>query len=173
MLKFLVRGKGRFIFCFLALTLWQCPCFAQSCDQSPNQQASAADQPVPPAIQRQLDAMKKRIDALEAELKNRTAQAQTAESAKKAPSTTSERAAISTVPRGEVASSATNEGRTESSLLASAQMNSDAPQAEAVTTEKKGAIGAVRVCGLHLAERKQPREESASRYEVLYARIPS
>ncbi len=66
MLKFLVRCKGRFIFCFLALTLWQCPCFAQSGDKLPKLRTSAADQPVPPAMPKQLDAAKKRIDAREA-----------------------------------------------------------------------------------------------------------
>lgn len=107
MLKFLVRCMGRFTFCFLALILWQYPCFAQTANPSPDQQASAADQPEPPAIQKQLDAMKKCIDALEAELKNQTAQAQTAESPTKAPSTASERAAISVAgTRSEVASSA-------------------------------------------------------------------
>ena len=74
MLKFLVRCKGRFIFCLLVLTLWQCVCFAQSSTPPPSQQASAADRPVPSAIQKQLDAMKKRIDELEAELKSKNAQ---------------------------------------------------------------------------------------------------
>ncbi|MHB8525198.1 MAG: hypothetical protein ACYDD2_03460, partial [Candidatus Acidiferrales bacterium] len=73
---------------------------------------------MPPAIQKQLDAMKKRIDALEAELKERTAQTQTAESATKAPSTASESAAISgDAPRGEIASGANDDPQSESAMV--------------------------------------------------------
>ena len=66
----------RLIFCGLVLMLGPCAVFAQSADRSPDPQASAEDQGVPPAIQKQLDAMKQRIDELEAELKNKNAQQQ-------------------------------------------------------------------------------------------------
>lgn len=166
MRNFMLCGKWQLGFYVCLLLFWQCPCFAQSSTPSPGQQASTGDQPVPPAIQKQLDAMEKRIDALEAELKNRTAQGQTAESATKALSTTSESAATSSrALRGEGASGTNDDsgseaatvtpltspskrdsaiegdiqGKIESSSLASAQVKSDAPQAEAAAPEKKKA----------------------------------
>ena len=53
----------------LFLALGYTPCFAQDVNEAPKQQADDADQPIPPAIAKQLDAMRKRIDELEAELK--------------------------------------------------------------------------------------------------------
>ncbi|MHB8558275.1 MAG: outer membrane beta-barrel protein [Candidatus Acidiferrales bacterium] len=118
MRSFMLRGKWQLGFCVCLLLFWQRPCFAQSINPSPSQQSNAADQPVPPAIQKQLDAMKKRIDALEAELKSRTAQTQKAESATKAPSTASESAAISgAAPRGEVASSGNGDPQGETATV--------------------------------------------------------
>ena len=67
----------QFTFCFFALALGPWPCFAQSgTTGSTNQAASSGDQQIPPAIAKELDAMKKRIDELEAQLKNRNAQQQ-------------------------------------------------------------------------------------------------
>ena len=67
----------QFTFCFFALALGPWPCFAQSgATGSADQAASSADQQIPPAIAKELDAMKKRIDELEAELKNKNAQQQ-------------------------------------------------------------------------------------------------
>jgi hypothetical protein len=74
MLKFLLPRKGHLAFCVLTLTLWQCPCLAQVNNESPSQPASAADQGIPPAVQKELDAMKARIEQLEAELKDKKAQ---------------------------------------------------------------------------------------------------
>ncbi|MGC1594632.1 MAG: hypothetical protein WA774_04695, partial [Candidatus Acidiferrales bacterium] len=54
--------------------LGQAPCFAQSGSDAPMQQVDEADQQIPPAIAKELDAMRKRIDELEAELKNSKAQ---------------------------------------------------------------------------------------------------
>jgi hypothetical protein len=77
MMKFLCCCKRRFVFCSLALVLWQQACLAQSVAADPaNQQASSADQQIPPAVAKELDAMKKRIDELEAQLKNKNAQQQ-------------------------------------------------------------------------------------------------
>ncbi|MGC2001770.1 MAG: outer membrane beta-barrel protein [Candidatus Acidiferrales bacterium] len=58
----------------LFLMLGQAPCFAQSGSDAPMQQVDEADQQIPPAIAKELDAMRKRIDELEAELKNSKAQ---------------------------------------------------------------------------------------------------
>jgi Putative beta-barrel porin-2, OmpL-like. bbp2 len=55
--------------CMLALALGLTPCSAQTKGNAPNQQDAGADQQIPPAIAKELDAMKKRIDELEAELK--------------------------------------------------------------------------------------------------------
>ena len=53
----------------LFLTLGAAPCPAQSSSDPPQQQSDDADQQIPPAIAKQLDAMRQRIDELEAELK--------------------------------------------------------------------------------------------------------
>lgn len=76
MLKFRSRSCGKVAVGVIALALWQCPCFAQGTSDSPSQTASAADQQVPASILRELEAMKKRIEQLEAELKNRKAKEQ-------------------------------------------------------------------------------------------------
>jgi len=67
----------RLIFGCFVLMLGPYPVFAQSgATGSANQPASATDQQIPPAVAKELDAMKKRIDELEAELKNKNAQQQ-------------------------------------------------------------------------------------------------
>jgi hypothetical protein len=73
MLKFLWHSKRQFTFCILVLTLGQYPCFAQSSSETPSQQESVADPAIPPAVAKELEAMKKRIEQLEAELNDRKA----------------------------------------------------------------------------------------------------
>jgi hypothetical protein len=70
MLRLLMNHRNRIVFGILVFALGQFPCFAQSNGDTPNQQSNGADQQIPPAIAKELDAMRKRIDELEAELKN-------------------------------------------------------------------------------------------------------
>ena len=78
MTKFLMQNGWRAAFCGLVFTMMQAPCFAQTTSEAANQQASATDQPISPAILKELEAMRHRIDELEAELKaQKTAQAST------------------------------------------------------------------------------------------------
>jgi hypothetical protein len=74
MSKFLLRGPGRLAFCILAFALWQHPCLAQSTSETPKEKAATADEEIPPAVARELEAMRKRIEQLEAELRNRQTQ---------------------------------------------------------------------------------------------------
>jgi Putative beta-barrel porin-2, OmpL-like. bbp2 len=69
MTKFTLRQGAQFACCVLIFALGQTPCFAQSDGDDPTKQAAGADQQIPPAIAKELDAMRKRIDELEAELK--------------------------------------------------------------------------------------------------------
>ena len=66
MLKLLLNRTTRIIFAIVIVALTQFPCLAQSNGDSPNQQASSGDQQIPSAIAKELDAMRKRIDELEA-----------------------------------------------------------------------------------------------------------
>jgi hypothetical protein len=78
MTKFLMQNKWRAALCGLVFTMMQAPCFAQTTSAAANQQPSATDQPISPAILKELEAMRHRIDELEAELKaQKTAQAST------------------------------------------------------------------------------------------------
>ena len=52
MFRFLLHGKRSLAFCVVALTLWPCSGFAPAAQGSQDQQTSAADQQIPPAIQR-------------------------------------------------------------------------------------------------------------------------
>ncbi len=70
MLNILIKYKTKIVFGMLVFVLGQFPCFAQSNGDAPSQQASSAEQQIPSAIAKELDAMRKRIDELEAELKN-------------------------------------------------------------------------------------------------------
>jgi hypothetical protein len=65
MLKVLMRNPTRAAVFGLLLA-----CVAQTTGGATNQQTGAADQQIPPAIAKELDAMRKRIDELEAELKH-------------------------------------------------------------------------------------------------------
>src|SRR5579864_3569541 len=78
MTKFLTQNRWRAALCGLVFTMMQAPCFAQNTSAAENQQPSAIDQPVSPAILKELEAMRHRIDELEAELKaQKSAQAST------------------------------------------------------------------------------------------------
>src|SRR5271154_6461519 len=70
MLKSLINHRIKIVFGMLVFALGLVCCFAQTSSDMPNQQATAADQQIPPAIAKELDAMRKRIDELEVELKN-------------------------------------------------------------------------------------------------------
>ncbi|MGH9712391.1 MAG: outer membrane beta-barrel protein [Candidatus Acidiferrales bacterium] len=74
MLKFVSQYKWRLALGALALAIAQKPCFAQNSGNASGQKANEAEQPIPPAIARELDAMRKRIDQLEAELAEKKAQ---------------------------------------------------------------------------------------------------
>ncbi len=75
MTKFLTQNRWRAALCGLVFTVMQAPCFAQNTSAAANQQTSATDQPISPAILKELEAMRHRIDELEAELKaQKTAQ---------------------------------------------------------------------------------------------------
>jgi hypothetical protein len=69
MTKFMKQNSWRAALCGLAFTIMQALCFAQNTSEVANQQASATDQPISPAILKELEAMRHRIDELEAELK--------------------------------------------------------------------------------------------------------
>jgi len=68
--KFLMSHMAQFVFAIVAIAMAQTSCLAQTGSDAPNQQETAADQQIPPAIAKELAAMRKRIDELEAELKN-------------------------------------------------------------------------------------------------------
>ena len=70
MLKTSIKYTSGIILGILILALGQFPCFAQNSGDTTNQQATGADQQIPPAIAKELDAMRKRIDELEAELRS-------------------------------------------------------------------------------------------------------
>src|ERR1700733_5214994 len=75
MLKLMSCLKLPIVFCALALAYPQHVCFAQTSGQATGQPASAADQQIPPAVAKKLEAMEARIEQLEAELKARPAEA--------------------------------------------------------------------------------------------------
>jgi hypothetical protein len=70
MLKSLIKYRTKIVFSVLVFVLGQYSCFAQSSSDTTTQQTSSTDQQIPPSIAKELDAMRKRIDELEAELKN-------------------------------------------------------------------------------------------------------
>jgi hypothetical protein len=76
MSKFLMQHKWRAAFCGFLLAFAQLPSFAQATTGGTTQQATSPDGQVPPAIAKELDAMRKRIDELEAELKTQKAETQ-------------------------------------------------------------------------------------------------
>jgi Putative beta-barrel porin-2, OmpL-like. bbp2 len=68
MLRFIWFGERRFILFVLVLVLWQRPCFAQG-SEAHDRQAGGANQQIPADIAKEVEALKKRIERLEAELK--------------------------------------------------------------------------------------------------------
>jgi hypothetical protein len=70
MLKPLLRCQWWFTSCLLALLLWHPMGFGQGDGTSSSQQASPANQQTPPSVAQEIDALKKRLEQLEAELKN-------------------------------------------------------------------------------------------------------
>ena len=78
MLKFLMQNRWQAALCGLLLAFAQIPCFAQTTGGAMNQPGSAAEQPIPPAILRELQAMRQRIDELEAQLQAQKSQGQPA-----------------------------------------------------------------------------------------------
>src|SRR6266481_2489674 len=76
--EFISRYKWHHVFCVLFLALGQMPSYAQSRADSLSQQSSATDQAIPPAIARELEAMRRRIDELEAQLNAQKTQGQPA-----------------------------------------------------------------------------------------------
>jgi len=73
MMKLIFQNRLRVAVFGLLLAFAQSPCLAQTSDQTTNQQPSAADQQIPPAVAKKLEAMEARIEQLEAELKARPA----------------------------------------------------------------------------------------------------
>jgi hypothetical protein len=69
MLRLLMQNRWQAALCGLLLTFGQIPCFAQSTGGATNQPGITAEQPIPPAILRELQAMRQRIDELEAQLR--------------------------------------------------------------------------------------------------------
>src|SRR5271163_2986786 len=92
MLNILIKYKTKIVFGMLVFVLGQSPCFAQSSGDTANQQSTGADQQIPSAIAKELDAMRKRIDELEAELKNAKAPE------RPAPAATSAKATVPVAP---------------------------------------------------------------------------
>ena len=103
--KVISFSKYRLIVGILAAMLWQLPCFAQNSGNGPANPPPAApaaapagasagsstaspEQPIPSAIQKELDAMRKRIEQLEAELSIKKAQEQPAAVTAGAPANT-------------------------------------------------------------------------------------
>ena len=70
MINLRIFQAAQFACCVLIFAPVQTPCFAQSNNDTPSQQGAGADQQIPPAIAKELEAMRKRIDELEAELKS-------------------------------------------------------------------------------------------------------
>ena len=79
MLRFLMQNRWRAGLCTLLLVLTQLPCFAQTAGGTANQQATPADQQISPAVLKELEAMRQRIDELEAEVKAQKAAQASAE----------------------------------------------------------------------------------------------
>ena len=76
MLKSLQRFGSRVAFCVLAIACFRVPCSSQTGEKPPDLQGNVADPQIPPAVAKELDALKKRIEQLEALLKNSGAQEQ-------------------------------------------------------------------------------------------------
>src|ERR1700676_2221730 len=78
MLRLISQKKWRLAPCALVLLLAQKPCYAQKSVEATNEPATATNPEIPPAIARELEAMRKRIEQLEAQLAEKKAQEQPA-----------------------------------------------------------------------------------------------
>jgi hypothetical protein len=108
MSQFLMQGKRCLIFSVLFLMLGQYPCSAQANSEPADPEARAVDQQIPPAVLKKLEAMEKRIEQLEAELRERKPETQPS-----TPPVTATAASPATpVASGEVAA-ASNSGNPE------------------------------------------------------------
>ena len=96
MTKFLVNCTVQLTICALAAGAGATRCFSQDSNTTSGQQASAADQQA--ALLKELDAMKKRIDELEAELKKKDSQQQQSKTTKTAPAKPSDPSTASAAP---------------------------------------------------------------------------
>ncbi|MFZ0214039.1 MAG: outer membrane beta-barrel protein [Candidatus Acidiferrales bacterium] len=94
--KVLWNSMAKLVTCALLAGVSSVPSFAQSATASSGQQASDADQRA--AIVQELDAMKKRIADLEAELKKKDAQAPQSKTSKTAPAKPSDPSVASATP---------------------------------------------------------------------------
>jgi hypothetical protein len=78
MLRLISQKKWRLAPCALVLLLAQKPCYAQKSVEATNDPVTAVNPEIPPAIARELEAMRKRIEQLEAQLAEKKAQEQPA-----------------------------------------------------------------------------------------------
>jgi hypothetical protein len=78
MMEFLRQHKRQLIFSVAVLALGSYPCYAQNSVEATKQPAIAPNPEIPPAIARELEAMRKRIEQLEAQLAEKKAQEQPA-----------------------------------------------------------------------------------------------
>jgi hypothetical protein len=120
MRKFVSYLKLPIFFCSLILLPGPHPCFAQTSGQAAGQQASAADQQIPPAVAKKLEAMEARIEQLEAELKARPVEAPL-----------SAKASTPVPPAPPVATSSSSTAATSTPLTAQAQSEQAAAQSPA------------------------------------------
>ncbi len=70
MLKIFLRLKVYIAFCTLAFACSGIPCVSQTVDKSTEKEMGAADPQIPPAVAKELEALKKRVEQLEALLRN-------------------------------------------------------------------------------------------------------
>src|ERR1700678_214813 len=120
MRKFVSYLKLPIFFCSLILLPGPHPCFAQTSVKAAGQQASAADQQIPPAVAKKLEAMEARIEQLEAELKARPVEAPL-----------SAKASTPVPPAPPVATSSSSTAATSTPLTAQAQSEQAAAQSPA------------------------------------------
>src|ERR1700678_386808 len=120
MRKFVSYLKLPIFFCSLILLPGPHPCFAQTSVKAAGQQASAADQQIPPAVAKKLEAMEARIEQLEAELKARPVEAPL-----------SAKASTPVPPAPPVATSSSSTAATSTPLTAQAQSEQAGAQSPA------------------------------------------
>ncbi len=155
MRKFMSYLKLPIFFCALALLPGAHPCFAQTSGQASGQQASAADQQIPPAVAKKLEAMEARIEQLEAELKARPVVAPlSAKASAPMPSSTA------------VSTSSSISAATSAPVAAQAQSEPTAAQTPAARARQNRAVFG---CGLDLVKRQSPHQGYILGHEIFYA----